>query len=296
MSTARCPKCSFVSPLASELCPRCGAELDPPVTSNYSGDDARRSQFSYQETNTCGFNSNYPIEPGVEIGNILATTYSLFIKNIWLITKLVVVIFAPLEIFKLLNFSTPHWNWQEALGTAALSILCQTLISPSIIYSLFKLRQTGIAPSLTDAYRWGLSRLWKVFVVSLMSGILIGLGLILLVIPGIILIMGFEVVYPLATLENESAVGVLERSWQLTRGHRWHIFVVLFVLLIGNLVLNFLISIPLGIVGALAVPVWPLAAAVAVLTDIISVIFTVASLVIYLSIIESQPPEVVNEH
>src|SRR6185503_11155775 len=236
MSTAQCPKCSFVSPLAEEFCPRCGAELDPPLTSDDSHEDTKRPQFSYGEPNTSGFKSTYPIDRGVEIGNVLGTTYSLFLKNILMITKLVVVIFAPLEILKLLTFSKPDWNWQEALGTAALTMLCQTLISPSLIYTLFKLRRTGVAPGLTEAYRWGLTRLWKVFVASLVSGLLIGVGCILLVIPGIIAICGLELVLPVATLEDETATGALGRSWELTSGHRWRIFVVLVVILIINLV------------------------------------------------------------
>jgi uncharacterized membrane protein len=65
--------------------------------------------------------------------------------------------------------------------------------------------------------------------------LVIGLGFVLMVIPGIILAVGLAVAIPAVVLESgRSASGALSRSWELTRGARWRIFglgITLFVLL-----------------------------------------------------------------
>jgi hypothetical protein len=53
----------------------------------------------------------------------------------------------------------------------------------------------------------------------------VGLGFLLLLIPGVILAVGLALAIPAVVLEpGTSASGALSRSWELTRGARWRIF------------------------------------------------------------------------
>jgi hypothetical protein len=96
--------------------------------------------------------------------------------------------------------------------------------------------------------------------------------------------VAFELVYPIASLENRGPVETLKRSWNLTKGYRWNIFAATLVmgLLCGA------VNIPAGIgTSLISLHVWPLEAALGMVVDIASEATTVLSLVIYLSILAS---------
>ncbi|HKE56019.1 MAG TPA: hypothetical protein VKB46_04935, partial [Pyrinomonadaceae bacterium] len=225
------------------------------------------------------------------VGAVLGPTLSMFTKNIWLIIKLVVALFAPLEILKALSFYPNQPSWQWVVGVVLLGLLCQALIAPAVIYALVTLRRTGVAPTLNDSYRWALSRLGKICVCAVAVYALTALGLLLFVIPGIIVTVAYFLVYPIVTLENLGPVNSLDRSWNLTKGHRWRIFLALLVMML----LCWGVSAPLNAVTAalvsFGITFWPVQATVALATDIIGESLTVLSLVIYLSIVEFELPQ-----
>ncbi len=292
MTTTECNKCGLVNRRADEVCQGCGNELDhllsassPPVDDPFSrgglGSSAERDDFEIERS----------IRPFDGVGDALNPTISIFAKNIWLITKIVFVVFAPLEIFKGLSANAIQSSWQTAVGTVLLGLACQALIAPSLIYALVTVMRTGVAPSRNDSYRWGLSRLPKLVACALMMWALVSFGFILLVVPGIILSLAFALVYPMATLELLGPVDILKRSYNLTKGYRWRILGagILTGLLFG------IINIPVGIVSAVLVSAgirfWPVDALLALIVDITNEATTVLSLVIYLGILKTAPSD-----
>jgi hypothetical protein len=79
---------------------------------------------------------------------------------------------------------------------------------------------------------------WPVAGVSILAGIAISIGLILLVIPGLYLITIWAVIVPVIVIEQSPALASFGRSRQLVRGTGWNVF--------GTLVLMLLI---LSVVG-----------------------------------------------
>ena len=75
---------------------------------------------------------------------------------------------------------------------------------------------------------------------SIMAGIAITLGLILLIIPGLALITIWCLIIPAIVLEQTGTLAAFGRSLQLVRGYFWNVF--------GTLVLVWLILIAVGIV------------------------------------------------
>lgn len=82
----------------------------------------------------------------------------------------------------------------------------------------------------------GLSILWALGV---------GLGFILLIVPGIILLMMWAVAVPALVVERQGVFAAFSRSVELTKGSRWKIFGLSLVLL----VIYWLLSVIVGIVG-----------------------------------------------
>jgi hypothetical protein len=261
------------------VCKVCGAELQPAIP---------QPEFASQvasDPTTRVYNDVIP--PFIGPSDGIGPTFHLFRKNLWLITKIVFVIVAPFEVFKALSVGQEVIDWQLTLGLLAMQIMCNVLVAPALFYALLKVIQTGVAPSVNDAYRWSLGKIPKLALAATLSWILTLLGMLLLIIPGIILSLAFILVYPVAVFEKGSAVDALRRSSKLTRGHRWNIFAASFVIGILLGVINIAIGGIVGIAALNGITFWPLNVVVAIVSDIFSEGLTVLSLVIYLGILRT---------
>ena len=276
MSSITCAHCGVLNAVADEVCGTCGAELEI-VTSSFVDED-----HEWQPTT----NPHSPI-PGIHsfdgVSDVVGPTIKLFSRNLWLITKIVFVVVAPFEVFKVMSFSGLEHDWQLTAGTFLLGLVCKILIAPALIYALMKTIQTGVRPGINESYRWGLTKLGKLAVCAAIAWVLQALGYMFLIIPGIIIGLAFEVVYPIAILEKGSVAEVLRRSSELTRGHRLKI-------LAAEIVMGFLlgiINVPAGFLTVENAGVAPAAVVAAIVVDITEQVTTVLSLVIYLSILRT---------
>ena len=223
------------------------------------------------------------IRPFDGIGDVLAPTFRLFTDNLWLITKLTIVIVAPIEILKVLSAPELEHDWQLQVGTYLLQLLSNVLIAPALIFALMGAMRTGVAPGVNESYRWGSGKLPKLIICAIMAGVLQALGFILCIIPGIIIALALSLVYPIAVLENSSPMNVLSDSKYLTKGHRLKILGAAIVVLGIVAAMNAAIT-GLATLGSQAYfAFWAIPVA-AIISDILSQAPTVLSLVIYLSI------------
>lgn len=81
------------------------------------------------------------------------------------------------------------------------------------------------------------------FLVSLIAGLLTGLGFVLLIVPGVILAVIWSVIAPVAVIERPGVVQTLSRSQQLVRGNFWPV--------LGVIALGVLLAVVIGVVLAL---------------------------------------------
>lgn len=281
MTNVKCNLCGAVNNVAGEVCSVCGAELQS--QSHY-----REPKSPLESDDQSAFRPSLNVIPPFDgAGDVIGPTFSLFFKNLWMITKIVFVIVAPFEVFKVLSLRGIEGDPQLIVGITALQLLCNALIVPALFYSLVQVMETGIAPSANEAYRWGLSKIPKLSLSAVLSWILIVLGTLLCIIPGIILGLAFHVVYPVAVFERGSAVDVLKRSYELTEGRRLSIFLAgIVIAIVGGAA-----SLPAqAAVAALAVnnvDSAPLLIAASIYTDVVAEITTIFSLVVYLSILRA---------
>ena len=71
---------------------------------------------------------------------------------------------------------------------------------------------------------------------NLVAGLLIVVGLLFLVIPGVFLAIGFYFLRPFIAVEDENFVDALVSSWNLSKGNRIEIFVLLLVVIVVTIV------------------------------------------------------------
>ena len=103
---------------------------------------------------------------------------------------------------------------------------------------------------LATSIRRGLARLLPVLATSVSTSIIIFVGLLLLVVPGLIFLTMFLVAVPACVVEGLGPVQSLGRSHALTKGYRWGIFAVYIVPLLVLAIASFILqAIGAGIAG-----------------------------------------------
>ncbi len=126
---------------------------------------------------------------------------------------------------------------------------------------------------LGASIRFAVSRLLSIWALSIIVGIIVFLGVIALIVPGIILAIMFSLALPVLLIENKGVMESMGRSRQLV-SHRWAktfgTFLVLgIIVLVASLIFS-AITAPLGIIGpvvngilsALYQPLFPILMAV----------------------------------
>src|SRR6267378_673807 len=194
MTNSQCPKCGFMDAVASEFCHKCGAELSPRFRLWES--------LEFRSKVGPGAEDGLLVEPALiqpfdSVSSVLSPTIKLYSRNLFLISKIIFVVFAPYEILKATTLSAGQQNLQSVAIIGLMFLLCKALVAPALIYALVVQIDTGRTPTLSEAYRWGLGRLGPLMLSAVCAWIAVAAGTIALVIPGIILSMAFVVVYPM---------------------------------------------------------------------------------------------------
>jgi hypothetical protein len=112
----------------------------------------------------------------------------------------------------------------------------------------------GRALSAGEAFRRAVPYVWRLIGLSILSGLVIGLGMILLVVPGMILLSGLILGTPVLVLENSAGPGTaMGRSWALSKGFKGKLFLLLLTMIalvyVPILAVGFLAGIVLGLTG-----------------------------------------------
>jgi hypothetical protein len=111
----------------------------------------------------------------------------------------------------------------------------------------------GERPSAWAAMRAGLSRFGSLWLIALISGLLVLVGLILLIVPGVVLAACLAPAGAIAMVEKKTSSRAIDRAWTLSRGSRWRLvgLLLLAALVFVIMVLSsVIIGMMTGIVGA----------------------------------------------
>lgn len=150
------------------------------------------------------------------------------------------------------------FNWFPSFFSAFIPLLGLTLLVTWVFYpvaigSAIKMASEVIGKGQADlgaSVSFAISKLVWIWVLGIIVGVIVGLGLIALVIPGIILAIMFSLVLPVLLIENPGVLESMGRSRTLVR-NRWLktfavflVFVIIFI--IAGAVVS-LVSAPFGI-------------------------------------------------
>ncbi len=119
------------------------------------------------------------------------------------------------------------------LATPACTIAMAMITQGALVRTTIAHSEGGVA-GFGESAAAGLAVAFPLFVMAVLSGAAIGLGLILLVVPGALLYVIWAVAGPALVEERLGPLEALRRSRGLTRRARWKVFALVLVASIGS--------------------------------------------------------------
>ena len=125
------------------------------------------------------------------------------------------------------------------LITAIITIVISAALQAAIIRAAAQ-TTVGDPVDIYQSYRFGFAHFGSVLGASILVGIVVVIGFILLIIPGVIFLTLLAVTIPVVVIERKGVTAAMSRSWNLAKGHFWHV--------LGTVVVAAIIA---GVVGGL---------------------------------------------
>ena len=163
-------------------------------------------------------------------------------------------------------------SWLGLIVATLVSVVGAFLLQGALVRAVQDIRDGRADMTLGQTVEGARPHLASIAGASILAGLGIAFGLILLVVPGLYLMTIWAVIIPVVVIENKPALQSFGRSRQLVAGYGWSVFgliVLMALLMIGfGIVLGLiLVSLPTWLQdfvsnvvgGALTAPFWALA-------------------------------------
>jgi len=172
-------------------------------------------------------------------------------SNLLFFIKLLIIVFFVSVVVSALRGGTQ----KSAMAYLLLTII-QYLVNVIIGIGLIRISLElvdKLKPKIRDLFYY--KPIVEYILASIISGIVVIVGLILLIIPGIILAVRLQYATYLVVDKNLGALEAIKKSWKITRGNTWNLFFLGIILGLINilgvlcLLVGLFITIPLGMLA-----------------------------------------------
>ena len=168
---------------------------------------------------------------------VISEAFDLYKKHFGHLVVVALVIYLAIAVLGV--FAVLFGSWVGAIIVAILSVIGSFVVTAALVEAVADIRDGRADLSVSETLSRGLSRIGSVAGASILGGIAIAIGFLLLIVPGLILITWWAVIIPVIVIEHVGTFDSFSRSRELVRGFDWQVF--------GVIVIQFLIFIGFGI-------------------------------------------------
>lgn len=163
----------------------------------------------------------------IDAGAVIQRTFQIYVDQSPVLMPAAAVVFAFTGILSavLINASSSLVFVAELIELVATSLFTAMVVE--LVADVRDGRRDSSAGALLRAATPVLGQL---VLVGFLAAILEGIGLVLLIVPGLMLITAWSVFAPVIVLERTPGLRALGRSRELVRGNGWQVFAVLLVM------------------------------------------------------------------
>jgi hypothetical protein len=209
----------------------------------------------------------------LDIGGVFSRTGDIYKQAFGTVWVVALILLVPMVI---LNAIADGNGWFLNLIASVYQIVATVWLAGTIVKIVEDVESDGVVDaSVGDLFGLVAPRLFSLFLLSLVVGILVGIGMIFFIIPGVILALMWIVSTPSMMVENKGVFESMSRSSDLTRQNRMRILGVGLLLIVAYIVIGLVVVLLaaitpiLGIIGGIAIAV----AAYPYLAIIVSVLY-----------------------
>jgi hypothetical protein len=188
------------------------------------------------------------------VGSVISRSGALLSRHFLTFFIVTVIAYSPGLLIASVQATQPV-ETSAALGRALLGAVLLIVLSQLgdaiILHAAFQ-DMRGRPVRLVESLNVGLHRILPLIGLAFVGGFLVGLGVVLLIIPGLILYTMWLVGVPACVVERLGPWTSLRRSRELTKGHRWGVFAVALLLLFPNLGSSMIQSVLTALAGQTA--------------------------------------------
>ena len=153
-------------------------------------------------------------------------------------------------IFLVISVITALLSW--ALGTVGaligliFSVFGTFLLQAALVKAVQDVRDGRVDLDLGQTVSAALPFIGSVAVASILASIGIGIGFVLIIVPGLILLTFWSLIVPEIVIGGAGALESFGRSWRTVRNYAWNVFgtyiLVFLILIAGEIVLSLILS------------------------------------------------------
>ena len=172
----------------------------------------------------------------MSIGKVLGDAWGLYRRFFVQFLLVAVPVFLVLG---LVNALVQAASGESTLGTIiwtligiAVSLVGYFWLQGALIEGVRDVRDGRADLSVTEIYSRVQPRLPALIVAGVLAGLGIGIGLLLLIIPGLFLLTRWALITPAIVIERRSAGESFSRSWELVKGASWSMLGLILVTVI----------------------------------------------------------------
>jgi Uncharacterised protein family (UPF0259) len=182
------------------------------------------------------------MERKLDIGATLNQTFSTYGAQAGTLLPLALLLFLVVAI---VNWIIAGSFWLFPVGLAV-SVIAATLYQGMVVNLVSDVQDGRRDRSIEDLVRETGPVVLPLIGVGILAGIAIGIGFLLLIVPGLILVTIWSVIAPVIVVEHAGVFESFGRSRELVRGNGWQVFGVIVVVYI----IVFVIEAILGGIGS----------------------------------------------
>ena len=187
------------------------------------------------------------MRPQLSPGDVIGRAFTIYRDQIGVLLPAALVVFAV--------DALSRWVFDRgvlALVSVVISLVLATLYEGMVVQLVRDVQDGRRDNTVGELFGSVSPVLVPLIAVSILAGLGIAIGFVLLIVPGLVLLTFWSVAAPVVVIERPGVFGAFGRSRELVRGYGWPVFgtvVLVFLLVIAASIAAALIGVVLGDVG-----------------------------------------------
>lgn len=187
-----------------------------------------------------------PASGTFSVGGVIKRSLSTYFANFIPFTVLALILYLPTLFYGVMTFDDLGGDGvtTDPTGDIVITIVSFVLtyiLIGALVYGTVQ-HLGGQRPALGAIVSRGMTAIGPVIVIAILLSLVLMVGYLLLIVPGVFLTVAYAVVIPAAVVERAGIIGSFKRSWDLTKGYRWAVLGILLVLIVILFIFTFLVG------------------------------------------------------